>query len=132
MTTNIFVGLHEQTAQHPHHGLGAPDSGREAELVPNSVGQTFSVRLSFSTPCRFTRRTENDTHTFIPVWIIGGPFIGILLLSFAFKGPSAMCGSLPRIPPRRVVGLDPSAPLFDPFTQTRRDGTSELNGRTGT
>jgi hypothetical protein len=54
-------------------------------------------------------------HTFIPVWIIGGPFIGILLLSFAYRGPSAMGGSLPRIPPRRAGGLDHSAPIFDPL-----------------
>lgn len=32
------------------------------------------------------------TGTFIPVWIIGGPFIGLLVLAFSFKGPSAMEG----------------------------------------
>jgi hypothetical protein len=42
-------------------------------------------------------------NTLIPVWIIGGPVIGILILAFSFKGPSAMGGSLPRIPPRRYV-----------------------------
>jgi hypothetical protein len=25
----------------------------------------------------------------IPLWIIGGPFIGLLILSFSFKGPSS-------------------------------------------
>jgi hypothetical protein len=28
----------------------------------------------------------------IPVWIIGGPFIGMLILAFSFKGPSSMSG----------------------------------------
>jgi len=30
--------------------------------------------------------------TLIPLWIIGGPFIGLLILAFSFKGPSAMQG----------------------------------------
>ena len=30
---------------------------------------------------------------FIPLWIIGAPFIGILILSFSFKGPSSMSGT---------------------------------------
>jgi hypothetical protein len=29
----------------------------------------------------------------IPAWIIGGPFIGLLILAFSFKGPSSMGGS---------------------------------------
>ena len=29
----------------------------------------------------------------IPVWIIAGPFIGLLILSFSFKGQSSMGGS---------------------------------------
>jgi len=32
------------------------------------------------------------TGTLIPIWIIGGPFIGLLILSFCFKGSSAMEG----------------------------------------
>jgi len=32
------------------------------------------------------------TGTLIPLWIIGGPFIGLLILSFSFKGSSAMEG----------------------------------------
>ncbi len=28
----------------------------------------------------------------IPAWIIGGPFIGLLILAFSFKGPSSMGG----------------------------------------
>lgn len=35
----------------------------------------------------------------IPAWILGAPFIGLLILAFSFKGPSAMGGGLPR-PPR--------------------------------
>jgi hypothetical protein len=62
-------------------------------------------------------------NTFLPIWIIGGPFIGLLILSFSFKGPSAMGGTLPRLPPRgndlpgRSPGksVDPSAPLLDPM-----------------
>jgi hypothetical protein len=34
----------------------------------------------------------------IPVWIIGGPFLGILILGFSFKGPSAMGDHARRIP----------------------------------
>lgn len=53
---------------------------------------------------------------FIPVWIIGGPFIGLLILAFSFKGPSAMGGSQPRFPlTRRDAAVDPSAPLLDPM-----------------
>jgi hypothetical protein len=51
---------------------------------------------------------------FIPVWIIGGPFIGLLILAFSFKGPSAMGGSAPRLPPRGRE-VDPSAPLLEPL-----------------
>lgn len=58
-------------------------------------------------------------NTLIPLWIIGGPFVGILILSFSFKGPSAMGGSVPRVPPRsrdyRDMSADPSAPLGDPM-----------------
>ena len=32
------------------------------------------------------------TGMLIPLWIIGGPFIGMLILAFSFKGPSAMSG----------------------------------------
>lgn len=34
--------------------------------------------------------------TFIPMWIIGAPAIGILILSFSFKGPSSMSGRTSR------------------------------------
>ncbi len=53
--------------------------------------------------------------TFIPVWIIGGPFVGLLILSFAFKGPSAMGGVVPREAPRRDTAVDRSAPLLEPL-----------------
>lgn len=32
----------------------------------------------------------------VPVWILGAPFVGVLILAFSFKGPSAMGGDLPR------------------------------------
>ena len=38
----------------------------------------------------------------IPVWIIGGPFIGLLILSFSFRGPSSMSG--PGLASRRFYG----------------------------
>jgi len=51
----------------------------------------------------------------IPAWIIGGPFIALVILSFSFKGPSAMGAAGPRLTPRNRDGsLDPSAPLLDP------------------
>jgi hypothetical protein len=34
--------------------------------------------------------------SFIPIWIIGAPFIGVVLLSFMFGGSSAMGGSASR------------------------------------
>lgn len=55
-------------------------------------------------------------NAFIPLWIIGGPFVGILILSFSFKGPSAMGGAVPRMPPRgRDMPVDPAAPLTQPM-----------------
>jgi hypothetical protein len=51
----------------------------------------------------------------IPLWIIGGPFVGLLILSFSFKGPSAMGGTAPRLPPRDRAAVDPAAPLFEPM-----------------
>lgn len=52
----------------------------------------------------------------IPLWIIGGPFVGLLILSFSFKGPSSMGGSGERLPPRGHEGsIDASAPLLDPL-----------------
>jgi hypothetical protein len=50
----------------------------------------------------------------IPLWIIGGPFIGLLILSFSFKGPSSMGGSYAR-PAPRGSSLDFSTPLLDPM-----------------
>jgi hypothetical protein len=55
-------------------------------------------------------------HSFIPVWIIGGPFVGLLILSFAFKGHSAMGGSAPRNPPRGYDDVaDRSSPILEPM-----------------
>ena len=53
-------------------------------------------------------------NTLIPLWIIGGPFIGLLILAFSFKGPSSMGGLAPRDPPRRAAYLDAGVPLTDP------------------
>ena len=55
-------------------------------------------------------------HPLIPVWIIGGPFVGLLILAFSFKGSSAMAGPGPR-PARgsQDRSNDPSAPLLDPI-----------------
>ncbi len=52
---------------------------------------------------------------FIPVWILGAPFVGLLILSFSFKGPSAMGGELPRTLPTARSVTDPSAPLLQPM-----------------
>jgi hypothetical protein len=30
----------------------------------------------------------------IPVWILGAPFVGLLILAFSFTGPSAMGGDV--------------------------------------
>ncbi len=58
-------------------------------------------------------------NTFIPMWIIGGPFIGLLILSFSFKGPSAMGGTAPRLLARGDhQPVDPAAPLLDPIHPT--------------
>lgn len=56
-------------------------------------------------------------NTLIPLWIIGGPFVALVILAFAFKGPSAMGGSLPRYSPRGrdERNADPSSPLLDPM-----------------
>jgi hypothetical protein len=32
------------------------------------------------------------TAPFIPIWIIGGPFVGLLILAFSFKGSSSLSG----------------------------------------
>jgi hypothetical protein len=34
------------------------------------------------------------TSAFIPVWILGGAFIGSLIVAFSFRGPSAMSGGV--------------------------------------
>jgi len=52
---------------------------------------------------------------FIPVWIIGGPFIGLLILAFSFKGASAMGGSLPRVAPRDQYSVASPTSLADPI-----------------
>jgi hypothetical protein len=55
-------------------------------------------------------------NTFIPLWILGAPFVGLLFLAFSFKGPSAMGGSLPRdLPGDRNRRVDQSAPILDPI-----------------
>ncbi len=55
-------------------------------------------------------------HSFIPLWIIGGPAIALLVLSFAFKGSSSMGGTAPRLPPRgHEEVMDSSSPLLEPM-----------------
>jgi hypothetical protein len=54
-------------------------------------------------------------NTLVPIWILGGPFIGLVILAFAFKGPSAMGGTLPRTLPRERAVNDRSAPILDPI-----------------
>jgi hypothetical protein len=54
-------------------------------------------------------------NNWVPIWILGAPFIGLLILAFSFKGPSAMGGLAPRIPVRRATAADPSTPLTDPM-----------------
>ena len=55
-------------------------------------------------------------HSLIPLWIIGGPAIALIILSFAFKGSSAMGGTAARLPPRGYDEIpDASAPLLDPM-----------------
>jgi hypothetical protein len=43
------------------------------------------------------------TGALIPLWIIGGPLIGMLVLAFSFKGPSSMPGG----PGTRSDDIDP-------------------------
>lgn len=31
-------------------------------------------------------------NSLIPLWILGGPFAALIILSFSFRGPSAMSG----------------------------------------
>lgn len=52
---------------------------------------------------------------FIPVWILGAPFVGLLILSFSFKGSSAMGGEFPRALPTERSATDLSAPLMQPL-----------------
>ena len=52
--------------------------------------------------------------TFLPVWILGASFLGVLVLSFSFKGPSAMGGHLPRPQPRGRAVRD-SLPSLQPI-----------------
>lgn len=61
-------------------------------------------------------------NTLIPLWILGGPFVALLILAFSFKGSSAMGGELPRLAPRdrdyprtRDYQVDHSAPILEPM-----------------
>ena len=49
----------------------------------------------------------------VPIWILGGPFIGLVILSFAFKGPSVMGGGT-RLGRDHDTLRNPS-PLLDPM-----------------
>jgi hypothetical protein len=60
--------------------------------------------------------------TLVPVWILGAPFVGLLVLAFSFKGPSAMGGGLPRPLPRHGSAPDTAAPAVQPlYPQARRN-----------
>ncbi len=50
----------------------------------------------------------------IPVWILGAPFVGVLILAFSFKGPSSMGGHLPRPLPRTRFANHTSSPVLQP------------------
>ena len=39
----------------------------------------------------------------VPLWVIDGPFVRLLILSFSFKGPSSMLGSGPTHSPRWIL-----------------------------
>ncbi len=51
-------------------------------------------------------------NSLVPLWILGAPFVGLLILAFSFKGPSAMGGVVSRMPPRERPAsiLDPMHP----------------------
>jgi hypothetical protein len=53
-------------------------------------------------------------NSLIPLWIIGGPFVGLLILSFSFKDSRAMTESM-SLPRDRDIPADPSAPLLQPM-----------------
>jgi hypothetical protein len=53
-------------------------------------------------------------YSLIPLWIIGGPFVGLLILSFSFKNGRAMTESM-SLPQDRDRPADPSAPLLQPM-----------------
>jgi hypothetical protein len=53
-------------------------------------------------------------NTLVPLWILGAPFVGLLILAFSFKGPSAMGGNVPRPLARSGAPMDSSAPFLDP------------------
>jgi hypothetical protein len=52
---------------------------------------------------------------FIPVWILGAPFVGLLILAYSFKGPSAMGAALPRTSPDYRSASERRPSLTDPM-----------------
>jgi hypothetical protein len=52
---------------------------------------------------------------FIPVWILGAPFVGLLILAYSFKGPSAMRADLPGTSPGYRSALDSRPSMADPM-----------------
>jgi hypothetical protein len=59
-------------------------------------------------------REVNLMTNLIPVWILGAPFVGLLILSFSFKGASAMGRDLPRQMPNER-STDTSASILQPI-----------------
>jgi hypothetical protein len=52
-------------------------------------------------------------NSLVPIWIIGGPFVGLVILAFSFRGPSTVTGAT-RLSPADRQPI-PSAPLLDPM-----------------
>lgn len=51
----------------------------------------------------------------IPVWILGAPILGILVLAFSFKGPGPTGAELRRPLSTDRSATDSSAPLLQPM-----------------
>jgi len=60
---------------------------------------------------------------FIPVWILGAPFVGLLILAYSFKGPSAMGANVPRTATGYGPALDSRTSMADPM---RSDATRRV------
>ena len=52
-------------------------------------------------------------NSLIPVWILGAPFVALIILAYSFKGPGAMGSGLQRAPHGYRSAIEPpsSAPV---------------------